>query len=172
MAFTVLNFKSPGANHPRYNFDQTLVVGSRGNDAKLLQVLLNMFYFDQAKEALARGFVPLTDRLVEDGIIGHDTTVLASDFKEKAFQLGSGNLSGFEHPEAQGLDPMRKPGELSPRLKKRYFIDLLNDVVSTFDAKLKLGKYPLLASDPSVPVSLRNALSRQKSVADKYRFGG
>ena len=168
MAFT-LDFVDPVTGHPRYNIDQTLRAGSRGVDAQLLQVLLNMLYFDLAPAAARFGLVPPTERLVEDGKLGQQSVLLGSHFFEnapKAAQL----VNRREHPEASGIDPMRRPNELSKRLKVRFYMDALNLACSSFSVQLGQTRYALLRSDSSVPIALRNALKTVKSKADKYRF--
>jgi hypothetical protein len=169
MAFTV-NFRDPTTGHPRYNFDQSVRKGGRGVDVELLQVLLNMLYFDLAKASAALGFVPPTERLIEDGIVGPDTIKLATHCYHQLEKNGAPLANTDEHPEARGLDPMRQPGERSRILVVRYFIDLLNDNVSFFDAQTGLGRYALLPFDRQIPRGLRNALKTVKAKADKYRF--
>lgn len=170
MAFTISSFRDPLTGHPRYNSDQTMRKGSRGQDVELLQVLLNMLYFDQAKESAILGFVPPTARLDEDGVVGKDTVKLTIHCYGNFQDLGAPLADLAEHPEARGVDPMRKPGERSTRLKVRYFLDLLQDMVSFNDSKLSLGRYAKLASDTSIPRGLRNALKTVKPKAAKYQF--
>lgn len=171
MAFTV-RFQDPVTGHPRYNFDQTIRKGSRGTDYQLLQVLLNMLYFDEADATRPVGFEPPVPRLVEDGIDGPQTRQLAAHCRERFIRAGINLVSLDEHPEGRGLDPMRIPGQSSTRLKVTYFIDALNSTVSNFDALLDLKRYPRLAFDNQVPLPLRNALKTVKTTANKYRFGG
>jgi hypothetical protein len=169
MAFTV-DFTDPTTGHPRYNFDDTVRKGQHSTDAMLLQVLLNMLYFDLAEGSAPLGFVPVTSRLDEDGIVGPDTRKLSSHCYHQ-FQLNGANLANVEeHPEARGLDPMRAVGELSHRLQVQYFIDVLNANVSFLDADAGLGRYTMLAFDDKVPARLRNALKTVKSTANKYMF--
>ncbi len=170
MAFTV-DFTDPATGHPRYNIDQTLRKGSRGTDARLLQVLLNLLYFDLAAPASRFGFIPPTERLDEDGVLGSQSVLLANHFASTATS-SAGMVDLRQHPEAGGIDPMRKPGELSTRLKVRYYIDALNLACSSFSAQTSHPRYALLRSDPTVPVELRNALKTIKAKADKYKFGG
>lgn len=170
MAFTV-NFTDPATGHPRFNFDQTLTTGSRGADVQLLQVLLNMLYFDLSPASSRFNFVASTDRLSEDGILGKQTASLTNDFIVQA--RTSANLFNIrDNPEAAGIDPMRKPGELSPRLKVRFVIDALNTFCSSFSSQLGIDRYRRLASDPKTPTQLRNALKTVKSTANKYKLGG
>ncbi len=169
MAFTV-DFKDPTTGHPRYNFDESVRKGGHGIDVELLQVLLNMLYFDLADGSAAFGFVPPTARLIEDGKLGKDTITLSTHCYHQLEKNGAPLANTAEHPEARGLDPMRKPGERSRILKVRYFIDLLNENVSFFDAQSNLGRFALLPFDNAVPRGLRNALKTVKSKANKYRF--
>lgn len=169
MAFTV-DFTDPTTGHPRYNFDETVRKGANTVDGELLQVLLNMLYFDLAKVSAPMGFVPVTPRLAEDGIIGPDTRKLASHCYHQFEANGASLANVDEHPEAKGLDPMRAPGELSHRLHVQYFIDVLNGNVSFFDADTGLGRYAMLPFDETIPRRLRNSLKTVKTTANKYRF--
>lgn len=169
MAFTV-DFKDPTTGHPRYNFDETIRKGGRGIDVQLLQVLVNMLYFDLAAVSAPFGFIPNTPRLTEDGILGTDTIKLSTLCYHQFEKNGAPLANTAEHPEARGLDPMRKPGERSRILVVRYFIDLLNENVSFFDAQTNFGRFALLAFDKQVPTGLRNALKTVKAKANKYRF--
>lgn len=171
MAFTV-RFQDPFTGHPRYNFDQTVRKGSRGVDVQLLQVLLNMLYFDLSERTGPMGFVTEVPRLVEDGIDGPQTRELAGHCRSIFIESGINLVNLNEHPEGRGLDPMRQPGEASTRLKVTYFIDSLNRIVSNFDAALGLNRYAFLAFDDQVPLALRNALKTVKTTALKYQFGG
>ena len=170
MAFTV-DFIDQTTGHPRFNVDQTVRRGTRGPDGTLIQVLLNLLYFDLQPAAARFGFTPPTDRLVEDGIVGDQTVILASHFFDAA-PKSAGLVDFTQHPEAVGVDPMRAPGQLSTRLHVRYFMDALNTFCSSLSAQLGNDRFRLLASAKSTPVSLRNALRTRKAVADKYRFGG
>ena len=169
MAFTIKDFIDPTTGHPRYNIDQTLRSGSRGVDTQLLQVLLNMLYFDLAPAAARFGLVPPVPRLVEDGIAGSQTGILTNHFFDNAPKAAL-LVDRSQHPEAGGVDPMRKPNQLSTRLKVRFFIDALNLACSSFSVQLGQTRYPLLRTDPTVPVALRNALKTVKLKATKYQF--
>lgn len=171
MAFTV-KFSDPATGHPRYNFDQTIRKGARGADLQLLQVLLNLLYFDLAPTSAPFGFVPPSGRLVEDGFEGPETAKFVSHCRSQFLENGAGLVDLQEHPEARGLDPMRQPGQKSTRLKVQYFIDVLNENVSAMDASQRLGRYARLSSDQRVPLQLRNALKTVKLTANKYMFGG
>ena len=170
MAFTVI-FTDPATGHPRFNIDQTLNFGSQGADVELLQVLLNMLYFDLQPGSGRLGFVPPTEQLKEDGIFGLETQKLGRHFFATV-QKRAGLFDPGKNPEATGIDPMRAPNELSHRLKVRYIIDALNISCSSVSAQSGNTRYQKLASDTGIPVRLRNALRVRKKTADKYRFGG
>lgn len=169
MAFTI-DFTDPTTGHPRYNFDFAIGPATHGDDVQLLQVLLNMLYFDLADSTRPRGFIPPRNkRLVEDGKVGDRTIELTVQCYERMIKIGE-NLAPLDSVAGSQLDPMRQPGERSHILQVVYFIDALNDNVSFADSIAGLGRYPLLAFDPTVPDALRNALKTVKTTAGQYEF--
>lgn len=169
MAYTI-DFTDPETGHPRYNFDFSIGTATRGDDVQLLQVLLNMLYFDLADQSRPRGFIPPRNkRLVEDGKIGERTIELVEQCYTRMLKIGE-NLAPLDSVASSQLDPMRRPGERSHIMHVNYFIDVLNDDVSVADSDAGLGRYPLLAFDPTVPDALRNALKTVKTTASQYEF--
>jgi len=167
MAFT-LDFTDPLNGQPRYNIDFAIGKFDRKSDVMLLQVLLNLLYFDLASGSAALGFVaPAKERLKEDGKLGD----LTSRFIVATYlQLlkNSANLAPFVSRGADTLDPMRAPGERSKLMNVNYFIDVLQDNISFLDAQQQFGRYGLLRFDNDVPAHLRNALKTVKDTAAQY----
>jgi hypothetical protein len=168
MAFTV-DYTDPLTGHPRYNIDESISTdGGEKEDLRLIQVLINMLYFDLADQGRPRGFkAPEKRRLVEDGLMG-DHTANFVDHCWRTFIKNGANLAPIWSVGASTIDPMRRRGELSTLMHVNYFLDLLNENVSYFDVEAKLGRYPLLRWDEKVPAALRNALKTVKSTAAKY----
>ena len=175
MAFTV-KFTDPLTGHPRYNIDQSLrgFVRPASADAMLVQVLLNLLYFDLSSVSVPLGHELPTGRLQGplkvDGLIELETLKLINHSADVFLKNGRGVLNPVGHPEALGVDPMRVPGEPSPRLKIRFYIDILNEEVSVLDADIGLNKYAFLRFDPTLPRLLLNSLKTVKSKANKYAF--
>lgn len=171
MAFTLLA-SDPLTGHPRYNIDYPIAERGYKDDVMLLQVLLNIWYFDLADVSHPLGFVPpakVRGRLVEDGKMGDQTGELSIHCYGEFVKQGA-DLTALWTPGGDQIDPMRQRGERSTLTHKHYFMDFLNEACSRGDVEKNLGRYAFLRWDPSVPELLRNALMRTRATA--YQYGG
>ncbi len=172
MAFT-LDYADPNTGQPRYNIDQSInAYGGEREDVRLVQVLLNLLYFDcaQGGERNARSFgfeAPEKKRLVEDGWMGEHTATFIEHAWQRMLKNGH-DLAELRSAGGQSIDPMRQHHEKSTLMHVSYFLDVLQDYVSNLDVELGLKRFGYLRWDERVNVSLRNQLKYVKHTAAQY----